>query len=232
MDIVSYMLAVPLVGLQALLFFLLLRGPSKEYLILLLYAGVQFATSAIEFVLFSMGSRPNTTLYKWTYLGDEILLDLLLFLMVIVLTFRATEDSPLRPAVGKLLTAVVCAALVLPFVVLNRPLFTVRWFNGASELLSFGGAIMNLALWTALIGSKRRDGRLLTVSAGTGLMVTGAAIAWGLRQHVSDGGIVQLLFDKFGLITQIVGTAIWCWAFRAVRPAPSSPVAAVTTNNL
>ena len=229
MDIVSYMLAVPLVGLQALLFFLLLRGPSRQYLILLLYSGVQFATSAIEFALYTLGSRPDTALYRKIYLSDEILLDILLFLLVIVLTFRATEGSPLRPAAGKLLTAVVCAALVLPFLILRPPLFTVRWFNGTSQLLNFGGAIMNLALWTALIGSKRRDARLLTVSAGLGLMVTGAAIAWGLRQRVSDGAILQVLFDKFGLITQIAATAIWCWAFRPVeRTSSPGPVAAMT----
>ena len=40
---------------------------------------------------------------------------------------------------------------------------------------------MNLGLWTALIGTKKRDPLLLTVSAGLGVAVTGAAIAFGLQ---------------------------------------------------
>lgn len=231
MDIVSYMLAVPLVGLQALLCVLLLRGPFKKYLILLFYSLVQLVTSAVEFTLFATGSRPNTLLYRRIYWSDEILLDLLLFLLVIVLTYRATEGSPIRPAVGKLLTGVVVIALALPFLVVRGPLFSMHWFNVTSQLLNFGAAIMNLGLWTALIGSKKRDPRLLVVSAGLGVMVTGAAIAWGLRQFVSEGAIAQVITDKFGLVTQILAVAIWCWAFRpAAKEVPPAHVPATTHN--
>ena len=231
MVILSYMLAVPLVGLQALVLYLLLRDFQRQYLTLIIYYAVQLATSAVEFALIANSVRPNGTLYARIYWGDEILLDLLLFLMMTVLTFRATEGSPFRPMAGKLLAVVFCAALVLPFVVLNPPWFRVRWFNGTSQLLNFAGAIMNLALWTALIGSKRRDPRLLTVSAGLGVMVTGAAITWGLRQWVSHGAIAQVITNKFGIITQIVGTAICCWAFRAAtRRVPAEPVAAIPEN--
>jgi hypothetical protein len=231
MDIVTFTLAVPLVGLQALLCFLLLRDFQKPYFILILYSGVQLATSALELAIYFNGSNLNSTLYTRIYWSDEILLDLLLFLLVIVLTFQATEGSPIRPAVGKLLAVVVCLALVLPFVILHPPLFKVRWFNGTSQMLNFGGAIMNLALWTALIGSKRRDSRLLTVSAGLGVMVTGAAITWGVRQWVTPHAIAQVVVNKFGLLMQIAATAIWCWAFRRTeRRSPSSPVAAATNN--
>ena len=74
--------------------------------------------------------------------------------------------------------------------------------------------MMNLGLWTALIGTKKRDPLLLTVSAGLGVAVTGAAIAYGLRRYRTPRGLPQQLANLFKTLTYLASVAIWCWAFR------------------
>lgn len=224
-------------ALQCLLVVLLLLGPVRKYFIVFLYSAVYLITSAVEtFVSQSYGTQSPT--YRVVYWTDEICLDLLLFTMVIFLAFRATRGSPLRPALRTLLTGLVVAALGLPFIInpffsvewssglhfsINHPYFNVRWFRQAGQILNFGGAIMNLALWTALIGSKERDPQLLAVSAGLGIAVTGQAIYYGIRL-LTTSPLLRTFSDLVGLVTYIAGIAIWCWAFRpAARTARPGP---------
>lgn len=210
--------------IQALVIFFLLRGPFRRYPLLLLYCALQLAATVTEeYVLRVFGD--TSALFRRLYWTDEVILDLLLFLMVITFTYRALESSPLRAAMGRLLGAVLVIVLVVPFILFKARRFSSPWFDGTSQLLNFGGAIMNLGLWTALIGTKKRDPLLLTVSAGLGIAVTGAAIAFGLRRFTPPGTAQQLV-NLFKTITYLASVAIWCWAFRpAARKNPAPPAA-------
>jgi hypothetical protein len=201
--------------LQLFLLYLLLRGPLRRFVMVFLYSAVYLGVTIVEEFVFHEVGR-DSALYRTLYWTDEIALDLLLFLLVIVLTYQALEGSPIRAVAGRMLGGVVVAALVLPFVLFYRyELFSTRWLNGATQILNFGAAVMNMALWTALIGNKKRDRQLLTVSAGLGVAVAGAAIGFGLRQFTVAGGgareVVNLLLLPF---IHVVGVFIWCWAFR------------------
>jgi len=206
------------VFLQLLLLFYLLHGFVRKYSILFAYCLAKLITAIIEVLVVNQTGR-SSPLFARVYWSDELIMDLLLFLMVIWLTYRALEGNPARPAALKFLAAVLGTVLILPFLIFRRP-FTPRWFNETSQLLTFGGAIMNLALWTALIGTKKRDRQLLTVSAGLGIAVAGAAISYGVRQWIgrwTPHGAPMWLIDTIIPITDIVSVAVWCSAF---RPAP------------
>jgi hypothetical protein len=206
------------VVLQLLLLYLLLRGPFRRYFVLFVFSLAQLITTALEqWVFYTVGT--SGSLYRNVFWTDEVVIDLLMFLLVITLTYQALENSPMRAAAGKLLFAVVMLALILPFVIYYRyPIFSTRWFNGTSQILNFGAAVMNLALWTALIGSKRRDRQLLTVSVGLGLAVAGQAVGFGLRQFTTNhvGRDAAYLFL---LLIHLTGIGVWCWAFWKERPA-------------
>jgi hypothetical protein len=202
--------------LQGFLIFLLL-GSFRRYFLLFFYCLTQLVASVAEVVISHQEGR-NSALYSTVYWSDEVILDLLLFLVVIALAFQASAGNPAASAIRKLLGVVVVAALVLPFVLVDPPYFRFRWFNGTSQLLNFGGAIMNLALWTLLLGMNRRDPQLLLVSVGVGIAVTGAAISWGLRLFLSVG--TYWIPNIFLIGTHLVGVLIWCWAF---RPLPRTP---------
>src|SRR5205823_14467613 len=118
----------------------------------------------------------SSTEYRTMFWTDAIMVDVLLFLVVIVLTYQALEGNPLRAKMTRILVGLSVIVAILPFVVLRRPLFMTRWFNGTDQILEFGVAIMNLGLWTALIASKKRDAQLLTVTAGLGARVAATAL--------------------------------------------------------
>jgi hypothetical protein len=225
---VAVVLVAITIAIQAVVIVFLLRGPFRRYPVLLLYCILQLAASLTEgYVLRVFGDA--SPVFGRLYWTDEVILDLLLFLMVIMLTYRALEASPLRAAMGRLLGAVVVIVLVVPFVLFNARRFSTPWFDGTSQLLNFGAAIMNLGLWTALIGTKKRDPLLLSVSAGLGVAVTGAAIAFGLRRFTPIQSTPQQLADLFKTITYLTSVAIWCWAFRPSARKTPAPPATVTT---
>lgn len=216
LDVISSAEQLVSVALQLVLIVLLLFGPTRQYLLILLYSVAYLITTVSEvYVVHLIGRRSE--LYRILYWTDEIVLDLLLLAILMLLAFRATAgDNILRGAVRKLLVGGVTAAILLPFVLSSDPLFSSRWFRFASQVLNFGGALLNIGLWTALIASKKRDPQLLTVSAGWGLAATGQAIYYGALLLVSGthSRWIGVVTEQLNVLTHILGVAIWCWAFR------------------
>jgi hypothetical protein len=223
MSFLSYLLPVTDGLLQIILIVFLLRGPFKRYPLLLLYCVFQISVVVLSGWVF-FGAGAGSPLYRNLYWTTDVLVDLLLFLMVITMTREVMKENPLWPVVGRMLLIIVVAAVALPFV-LFHPLFTQRWYRHTSQLLSFGGALMNLFLWTGIIGKRDRDPQLLPVSAGLGVAVTGVAITYGLLQFTSAD--FRWLPDLFKSLTQVVSMVIWCWAFRPSTREPSPPIEAV-----
>jgi hypothetical protein len=219
-----YVIPFLVVVLQLVLIGSLFRGPYRQYLALLAYSIVYIGVVVVEgLTVTSLGVR--STVYRNVYWTGELILDFLLFLMVITMTNKALEGSPLHGATTRMLWGVVAVAILVPFVVFH-PLFTSLWFMHATQLLSLGAAVLNLLLWTALLGRRNRDPQLLLVSAGLGVAVTGVAIAYGFFQFLSAG--LQWLAEQFRGVTQVGSLLVWCWAFRSARKeTPAARVVAV-----
>jgi hypothetical protein len=200
----------------------------RRYPILFAYSVVYLATTALESTVAHTIGR-NRAIYSTVYWTDEVLLDLLLFLVVISLVYQAARDNPMAAIFQKMLMAVVAAAVILPFVLLNPPYFKSHWFNGTSQMLNFGATLMNLALWTVLIGLRRKDPQLLLVSVGVGVAVTGASISYGLRQFLSPD--LFWVPNLFLILTHVAGVGVWSWAFRPgtkTRPAENTNAGALS----
>jgi len=220
--------------LNVILVYLLIGNFSRRYALLLAYASVQLITGLVEEVV-DRSYGTQSALYNYAYWTDEILVDLLLFLMVIVLVRQTAEGRPAGAVATKIAALVVAAAFVLPFVFGNRIVVPAsspvrlsgRWFTTASQVLNFGGAIMNLVLWGNLIGTKQRDPRMLAICAGLGIAITGEAVRYGLLSLFSSNGLRRAT-TIFGILTHTAGWLIWCWAFRPGRSQPDPP--AVTSS--
>lgn len=199
----------------------LLRGFLPKYLVLFLYSAIQEVITLIDLVLVNGEEGRKSALYRNIYWTEEIVWDLSMFLLVSVLIHRTLEGRPEREFARKVLIIVWVTALALPFLLFtSHPMFGTRWFNGASQVLNFGAAILNLVLWGALIATRNRDRLLMLVSAGLGINVAGAAIAWGVRQlalHTSFVNDVRNAADMFAQLTYLAGLAIWCYAFTPKR---------------
>jgi hypothetical protein len=210
-NLVSTSLQLANIVLQCVLVVLLLRNFARRYSILLVYSVAHlFATLMGEFILRRQGWQ--SAAYRTLYWRGEVGLDLLLFLTVLVLIQQALEDSPARKSVGPTLGLVVVLALILPFVLLKSH-FSTRWFDGAGQMLNFGAVLLNLGLWSVLPLRKKSDPRLLGVSLGVGVTVTGAAIGYGLLQRLSSG---REFINLFAAAAHTTGVALWCRAF--IRP--------------
>jgi hypothetical protein len=117
---------------------------------------------------------------------------------------------------GRALGFITLVVLGLPFVLFHQSIGDFAVFmNGAGEVLNFGAAIMNLVLWTALIGARRRDAQLLSVCAGLGIQVTAQALGFGIRQLLPSRH--RWMPDLFMTMAHLVSAYIW---WRALRPAP------------
>jgi hypothetical protein len=235
-------------GLLFLVLVLLIRGPIRRFKLLFAYVTWEFLASLALTVADKLynGSgtlTPNSSsslhpqqgqvqfLYSHIYWTNDVLVDLFRFLVVITFTYRAVANGPMRTALGRLLAGLMLVVIGLPFV-LYHPRFTPwpqnTWFNSTSQLLNFGAAIMNLVLWGTLIASKQRDRQLLTVSAGLGVVVTGAAISYGLRYFIPLGAF-RTVYQVSLMLTQIAGWLIWCRAFWPAKVLRSAPSGALTS---
>ena len=212
---------------------LLLRGPLRTFWVLLFYVGWElFATAALTVQHFLLSAGPaadkiaQASALKWyyrLYWSNDVVVDLLRFLLVIVLTYTATPEGARRLSIGRILGGIVVVVLMLPFVLFPlsfRPWPEATWFNSTSELLNFGAAIMNLGLWGALLANRQRDPQVVAVSIGLGVVVTGAAISYGLRHLMPPWAI--FIPNLFLMLTQLGGWIIWC---RAFWPAPARRLA-------
>jgi hypothetical protein len=202
--------------MQLVVVVFLLMGEVRRYPFVLGYCSLQLITSLVEVVVlrtFGAGSRQ----YRWVFWTDEIGLNLLLFLILILLTYRAMEGSPLREATGRMLAAMTLIVIALPFVLFKGAFVKMAWFDHTSQLLNFGAAILSLGLRSALLRSRPRDKTLLTVSTAFGIIATGVAICFGLRLLIwAPGAAFQAATELF-VLAHLAGATILCWAF---RPAP------------
>src|ERR1700681_3249452 len=103
--------------LLLLVFGLLLRGPARKFAGVLVYVAWQsLSTLGLTIAeVFYQGAAAATAatstegqrLYTHLYWTNEVVLDLLQFLLVILLTYQATEGSSTRRPVGRLLAGIV-----------------------------------------------------------------------------------------------------------------------------
>jgi hypothetical protein len=220
---------------QLVLIFFLLRGPYRRYVTLFTYSIAFLAVTTFE-AIFTHLPNYDKALYRRIYWSDEVATDLLFFLVVISLTNLALEGSPQRPRMSRILLGIVLVVLILPFLILHPAFFTSglhwstewgHWFNSTSQMLNFGAAIMNLALWSALLTSRKRDPQLVKVSIGVGVAVAGQAIGFGIRRFLPTTPGSRDVPDIFMAMTHLLGVLLWCSAFRP-KPKPSPAAQSVT----
>jgi hypothetical protein len=85
--------------------------------------------------------------------------------------------------------------------------------------LNFCAAILDLGLWALLIGSRKKDYKLLLVTGALGIQFAGGAIGQSLRDM--SPGIVTVAGD-FTVIASLARVYIWWQAFRGKpRPLPA-----------
>jgi len=221
-DFVSNSLGYAGTILQVILLVLIIRGPLSRYFPLFLYVLSSVAIYVAEgWVIQKWGADREH--YYPVYWGGGLFLGLQLFLVMIILTLRALEGSPLRSKVLRFMGVVLVVVLVVPFVAFESRVGYTKWYDSTWQLLTFGAAVMNLALWGALLVSKLRDRQLLTVSAGLGVALAGAAVTIGMRNFTDEDSVGRVIADYSHRLLDIGSALILCYAFRPQRKSISIP---------
>lgn len=204
--------------LQLLLIHELLKGAFKRFPMLFTYAVTLFLTTIVEAAAFyDPQIWRKSSGYYW--IVDSIR-QLLIFCLVISLTYKTMGDSPSRLSVRRGL--VVGAAIVaLVSLYATREDAFGFWMTRLSRNLSFCAVILNLILWAVLIKSRLADRTLLLISGGLGIQMAGQAIGHSLRQVSHDqSSPVRISGDLMLVISHLACLYIWWQAFRAFDRKP------------
>ena len=189
----------------------LLRGSYRQYPFAFAYS-VALLLSTVAEIAASALPREVQRYYYWT---DEIILDTLVFCVVIAFIDHAAADAERTPVQRRWL--IIAAALIFAasFLIRRDPLGGLnRWMTLVSRDLNICAVILDLMLWSLLLASRRPKRRLLLLSGGLGIQLTGAILGESLRGLSRSGKIPGTLLE---VITGLLGLYIW---WRAFRPAP------------
>lgn len=223
----AFQIGAYLVGLslEVAIIVVLLRGQWKRYPFALIYLIGDFLTTVLEIepsLGFATGSAAERQAFAKLYWLNERIMQVLLFLLVISLVYRATAH--LRPRLILLLLMVagtlLCAGLTL-LLHFDPSLRPGKWMTPWTRDMNFFAAILDLGLWAALVGARQKDYRLLMISGALGIQFAGGAIGQALRQ-MSLSPLVATLTGDFISLANIGCLYIWWQAFRLPSTVPSA----------
>jgi FtsH-binding integral membrane protein len=153
--------------------------------------------------------------YYWT---DEIVLDVLVFCVVIAFIDEAARQS--RQKVIERHWLVLAAALICAgSFAIHHGLSTNRQMTLVSRDLNICAVILDVILWSLLAAARRPDRRLMLLSGGLGLQLTGAIMGEQLRNLSRRQHTVLLAGQLLEVATGFLALYIW---WRALRRAPAA----------
>lgn len=220
-------------GLQFVVLSALLASRVREFLAVFLYTISLFVTTVVDIIFRVDDGGRMTALWSQVFWTGDFIRLAGLYAVVISLIVYAVPDPRQQVPVRRLL-------VVLAFLFwagcfwLQRNDNAHLWLTFASRNLSFCLALVNLALWLALIAGRHAQDRarhqtLLMISGGLGVQMTSEAIAQSLRYvspHTVFAGNIIAVLGHFACLY------IWWQAFAKKRvaapPAAPTPVASVS----
>ncbi len=141
----------------------------------------------------------------------------LLLVVVISLIYQATARSDTRRIVRTALIAGAVLVISISFAVhYDSKVKLGVWITPWTRDLNFCAAILDLALWALLLGSKTRDTRLLLLTGGMGIMFAGDAIGESVRHFAIRNGSngTFLLGNALTAIADSTFLYVWWRTFR------------------
>jgi hypothetical protein len=206
-DLLSRYLFVPLSLLLYVWFLsLLIRGHLRHYWFLFAYVLVFLLTTVADL------AASNTPVFTGLYYIDDLLRQLMVYALVILLVYDALTERPGKRWAGKWILAGSLALALIFFGIASIGNPRPGWMmTNVVRNLSVTAMVLNLTLWTLLVGMRTTNRQLLLIVSGLGLQMAGEAIGQSLRllseSLVNVGDLVLFL-------AHLVCLAVWISAFR------------------
>jgi hypothetical protein len=231
-QIVALLVWLPL---NLLIIAALLRAEYRHFQFIFAYVIVELLLTAAELPAYwaaLSNSRQAVDLQVFVYWLDEVIAQVLIFVVVLDLIYRATAKLATRRMVrtGLILGAVLFAAISFALHFQYVPGKPGVWMTPWTRDLNFGAAILDLALWTLLIASREGDHRLLLLAGGLGIQFTGEAIGGSVRQlsMLHQSHAIALAGSTLVVMADIVRSYIWWRVFQKAQ-SPASPALRTST---
>jgi hypothetical protein len=218
--------------LELAIMVVLLRGQWKRYPFVFVYLICDFLTTAMEIepsLHYATASAAEKLAFSKLYWLNERIIQVSLFLLVISLVYRATAE--MQPRRTLLLLVITGTALIVGVSLLiryNPDIRPGKWMTPWTRDMNFFAAILDLGLWAALIGKRKKDYKLMMISGALGIQFTGGAIGQALRQ-MTLSPLMASLTAVFITLCNMSCLYIWWQAFRmpqAVAIRSAAPVSA------
>jgi hypothetical protein len=187
----------------------LLRGGYREYPFVFVYALALLLATVIEIAAYTLPHSSIQSVYYWT---DEVILDVLVFCVVIAFIDRAAQDAPQRPIARQWLIAGAAIISLVSFWAHSGQNLNRQW-TLVSRDLNLCAVGLDVILWSVLIAARRPNRRLLLLSGGLGLQLTGAIMGASLRNLSRRTSFAGSMLE---VITGLLGLYIW---WRALKPS-------------
>ncbi len=194
--------------LQYLVTLALLSGSFREFPIIFGYLVCLIVTTVIDVLMYlDVGQLAKFTTYYWT---ADLLRETAMYAVVISLIMKVMPDNRRRSSLLQLLLLTSVLFWAGSLIVYHNPQINI-WMGRVVRNLSFCSSVSTLILWFVLIASERRDARLLVITGGLGLQMTGEAIGQSLLQISRN---TALLGYVVMVLSHFLCLFIWWRAFR------------------
>jgi hypothetical protein len=224
-QIVFYAVGIPL---QILTISALLRGVWRQYPLVFLYVIASFLATLTEvpraFRYFTASRYGTLAKLYWV---NEGILQVLILAVVVGFIYSATNHLRSRQVIRFVLLAGTVLFTGITFWIHYDPSLRLGvWMTTWGRYVKLCATFLDLALWTMLISSARKDRLLLTLTGAMGIMFAGEAIGGSIRTlsvpNFSEA--VSLLGSIIYVLADILFMYIWWQAFRRAPVTDAGPL--------
>jgi len=188
----------------------LVRGSYREYPFVFAYALSLLASTVVEIALQAAPRRVQDG-YYWI---DEVILDVLVFCVVIAFIDEAARHSKQKTIERHWLVLAAALIFAVSYAIHHSSHFNLQ-MTLISRDLNICAAVLDLILWSLLVTARRPNRRLMLLSGGLGLQLTGAIMGEQLRQLSRSLFLTGTLLE---VTTGLLGLYVW---WRALRTQPA-----------
>jgi hypothetical protein len=211
---ISYALGI---GFEAILLLTLINGSGRTYAAMIVYCAFLLISTLSDVSMWFLVGRRTFAYFHYVWTAEFIRQTCQLG-FVITLVSQALPPGRQRATIMRAVVVGTAAVVVGSLMIYQDPLIST-WLSKVIRNVSFTAALINLVLWFALVASKNRDTRLLMISGGLGIQMTGDAVTQSLKQFHFTIPIA----DFVGAGSFFLCLFIWWQAFREkpeLTPAP------------
>ena len=212
----------PLIALmfQALVIFRFFDRRNRNYPLAIIFTLILFLLTVFAYTL---RLRPDLIPFTVRFTDAYNVADLCTYILLLMLMLQLTHKT--LEQLGEPTQMVLVLAGVSALIAITAYLFFEQDSTRTRQVVSFWMVLLNLFWWTLLLRKRKVERRVMLLSAGIGLMMTGQVIGDGIL--IIANGEFWYLIAAYLIMYLTHYACLYSW-FSAFRPGPAEPPAHVT----